>query len=86
MLVGAGSQGGSVGSGRGAAKEYPISAVELGERGRCGWGGPGGAGARLCPFSQPPAGCETRPLLDRLHSCMIQIARLSIRREQETPG
>jgi hypothetical protein len=34
----------------------------------------------------PGLDANRRPLLDRLHSCMIRIARLSIRREQETPG
>src|SRR5207245_8822344 len=44
--AGAGSQGGSVGPGGGSAKEHPVSAGGLGDRGRGGWGrgGPRGGG------------------------------------------
>ena len=61
--AGAGSQGGSVGPGGGSAKEHPVSAVGLGDRGRCGWGraGPLG-GERAAEVSEDGAGHG--PVLD----------------------
>src|SRR5213593_2507888 len=61
--AGAGSQGGSVGPGGGSTKEHPVSAVGLGDQGRCGWGraGPLG-GERAAEVSEDGAGHG--PVLD----------------------